>query len=244
MKKGLILLITVVLFTCLVSTAFAASIKITDYPKIVNAGKSVEVKLNWQDIPTANYKLLVQLENWDFKPGVAITKDIPYRKSSGDITVSLDIPANVTLNPASGYRFVAAFVSVAKGWDEVLVSDYTKKDIQIISLLQIINYPTTVYVGQQAEIRLTLENIPVSENYKLIIQLENWDVKPEVFVSSEITEFESTCTITTYLVIPNDVIAAKDCRFVAAYLSKTKGWADVLATAGTKKDVTVKIEAK
>lgn len=107
---------------------------ISDYPKTARMGKMAQIKIEWEDLPadlSKDYKLFVQLENWDVEPGIVVVEEIDSFESKGTRVISLDIPTDLTLQPVSGCRFVAAFVSRSKGWDSVFYMAATNKDVEI-----------------------------------------------------------------------------------------------------------------
>lgn len=221
--------------------SFAASLTISDYPKQIQPGEVVKFKVSWSDVPVGkDYKLIAQLENKDVEPPIFIIKEILNFKSSDTIYVTLDIPKTITLG--SGYKFLAAFISKKKGWDGTLIASSTFKDVEIGSPynIEIVKYPKVVYCGSKAFVIFAWKNIPVKSDYKIIAQLENKNVKPNVFVVNEIINFNSEDKKTITMHIPKNIKLGGGYRFVAAVLSKTKEWDDALTFVQGSDDVIVK----
>lgn len=221
--------------------SFAASLTVSDYPRQIQPGEVVKFKVSWSEIPVSKtHKLIVQLENKDVDPPIFIIKEILNFKSSDTIYVTLDIPKTIRL--ASGYRFLAAFISKKKGWDDVFITSDNVKDVEIGSpyKIEIVQYPKAVYRGSKAFVILSWKNIPVKSDYKIIAQLENKNVKPNVFVVNEIINFNSEDKKTITMHIPKNIKLGGGYRFVAAVLSKTKEWDGALTFVQGSDDVVVK----
>lgn len=242
MKKifATLLALGIVFFTY--SYAKAASLAIMDYPKSVNLGEQVEVGLTWKDVPLdKGYKLVLQLENWDNKADAIVAlKDIPFDKSTDSKVVKVDIFSKPNLGGIySGYRFLAAFISVEKSWEDTLTVASTKKDVSILPLLEITAYDKRVKIGDKINVTVKWRNAPSKEAYKLIVQLENWDISPGFIASETIRIFGPTEERVVSINIPSDTTTLKNCRFVAAFVSNEKEWDDTYAVASTLKDVNI-----
>ena len=238
MKKLLTCLFAVAVALC-VSSSYALELSIDKYPTTVESGESADVLVSWKDAPSdKDYKLIVQLENWDTKPGICVVTEKTSFKANGKAVVSLDVPGNTPA--ASGCRFLAAFLSKTEGWDDALspVAD-TEKDVAVGSMLKITDYPKKVTPGTSAMVKLSWKKIPTKGDYKLIVQLENWDVKPGICYVSETSSFKGKETRVVSIPVPANAKNVQDCRFVAAFVSTTSGWDDVFAMARSDKDVAV-----
>lgn len=220
-------------------------INIVDYPKEVIAGESAQVTLKWNDIPeSSKYILIVQLENWDIKPAVFIRRDITSYKTQDEKELTLKIPTGITLNPVKeGFRFVAAFLSREKDWEETLCVTATPKDVSLKSKVNIIGFPAIVFPGEKTKVRVSWHDIPTDAGYILIVQFENWDAKPPIVNYTKISDFKSSGSRTVEVKIPDEAKSSSfisGYRFVAAFISNEKGWEDLFAADATSKIVTIK----
>jgi len=219
------------------------SVKVINYPNFVKAGGSADIEVAWDEIPVdKGYKLRVQLENWDVTPGICIIKDVTEFTTKGTAAVSLKIPGDI--RATKGLRFVVAFISASQEWKDMLCKTSTKKDVTVKGLLEISSYPKAIIQGEAAKVEVKLENLPkdLSTNYKLLVQLENWDVSPGIVVTGDVDSFESNGTSVVSLDVPADLTVdpVSGCRFVAAFVSRAKGWDDVFYMVTTDKDVAIK----
>ncbi len=220
-------------------------INIIDYPEEVVAGEDAQFTLKWNDIPeNSKYILIVQLENWDIKPAVCIRKDITSYKARDTKKITLEIPPGTTLSPIKeGFRFVAAFLSRGKEWEETLCVAATPKDVNLRSKINIINFPAIVFPGEKAKVRVSWHDIPTDAGYMLIVQFENWDAKPPVVNYTEISDFKSSGSRTAEVKIPDEARSSSfisGYRFVAAFISAEKGWEDLFAADATSKVISIK----
>ena len=237
MKKWIVSLALLTLF--FVQKSEAASLVIDKFPSGVRAGDTIDVQLSWTGVPTdKDYVLRVQLENWDVNPGICIFKDVEKFSETGSLVVTLDVPKNT--NKGQGCRILAAFLSKSVEWDDVLVVATTEKAINLGSLLNISNAPVEVQGGQEASVDVSWEGVPTNEGYKLVVQLENWDVKPGMLYLKEITSFQAKGSEKVKVSVPGNARAVAGCRFVAAFISSTEGWNKVFAVDRTEKNVSVK----
>ena len=123
---------------CMTSTKKDVIVKglldIADYPKIVKRGEVAQIKIELDSLPkdlNKDYKILAQLENWDVTPGVVLVEEVDSFELQGTSIISFDVPMDLTTDPLSKCRFVAAFVSRSKGWDDVFYMATTSKDVEI-----------------------------------------------------------------------------------------------------------------
>lgn len=233
-----IFLLLVLLFCVNFSRSFAATIEIVNYPTIVYPGEKTDIEIKWFELtPDPNYFIKIQLENWDAKPGFFIGYDIPTFTSNGTTVVTLDIPKE--FQATAGCRFVAAVLSKTKFWSDIQAMTATKKEITVGAFLKIESYPKIVLRGELAQINLGWNKIPKSGNYKLVVQLENWDVTPSILVTSELEDFESEGNATVLVSVPKELSQASNCRFTAAFISKIKGWDDTFCVFKSTKDVSI-----
>ena len=227
---------------CFITTGLYAQgqghLVIDDYPKVVEAGKTADVVIAWNNVPVKKgFVLRLQLENWDVQPGICVVEDVESYSSTGSIVLSLKVPENV--NGASGCRFIAAFLSKSEGWDNALTVASSEKDVTIESLLMVKNYSRQVIAGENASVTLSWRDIPVDGEYKLVVQLENWDVKPGVCEVKTIDNFKQQEKKVIEVPVSKSIRSVENCRFVAAFISKRKAWDDVYALAATDKDVSI-----
>lgn len=105
-------------------------LEFNSYPKQVKAGSTVQVEVEWTRAPSdADYKLLVQLENWDLKPGVCEVVSVDKYEPKGKKVIQVKIPDNAP--KVDGYRFVAAFINKMKQWNDAPLVIMTPKDVEV-----------------------------------------------------------------------------------------------------------------
>jgi len=242
MKKLFLALIglTLALFS---SQAFAASLVIDKYPTSVKAGDTVDVQVTWSGVATdKDYILRIQLENWDVNPGICIFKDIEKFSESGSLVVTMDVPKNTT--KGAGCRILAAFLSKSAEWDDVLVVSTTEKNVNVGSLLNIHDVPAEVNAGQDVNVGVSWDGVPTNEGYKLVVQLENWDIKPGILYMKEVTNFPAKGDQKVAITVPANAREAAGCRVVAAFISQTEGWNKVFSIDRTEKNIAIKAAAQ
>ena len=227
-------------FTC--GIALATDVLILDYPKNVSPGGTAAVKVSWKDFPMdKDYVLRVQVEDWDAKPPVCSFKDFALKEGSGE--ASFDLPIVSNSGGSNTARFVAAILSKSKNWDDCVASNGTDKVVSVNSSfkLEIADFPKTVNRGSTVKVKVVWKDVKVNPaNYKLLVQLENWDSQPGFAYVSNIADFKSSGEQVVDIKIAPDAPAAKDCRFVAAFISKSAEWKDAFAVTATPKEVEVK----
>lgn len=226
--------------TFLAQVGFTTEIKILEYPKMVSQGQQVKVKISWKDFPVEkDYILRCQLEDKDSSFPIYIFQDISILQRTGEMSVTLSVPPTTTSTKTA--KFIAAFISKAKGWDETLTTAETEKNIEIVSDFKfaILEYPTLVNKGSVAKVRISWTNVTAGKDYKLIVQLENWGEKPGFAYVTNIADFKPTDEMTISIKIPPEAKPSKNCRFVAAFISKKKFWNDVFAVLSTPSDVEI-----
>lgn len=227
-----------------VSTRFAcaADVNVLEFPKMVAPGEDANVKVSWNDIPTdKDYVIRVQLEDWDAKPPVCSFKDFPVSSPSGEMVAVLPVASNT--GGSASAKFVVAALSKLKAWDDCIASNGTDKVVTVNSAFKfdITESPATVNKGSTVKVKLSWKDVKISpSNYKLVVQLENWDAKPGFAYVTTITDFKPAEERIVEIKIPADAHSAKDCRFVAAFISASTDWKDVHAVVSTPKDVEVK----
>lgn len=228
------------IMTSLAQPGFATEIKITEYPLIVKEGQQIKVKVSWKDFPTdKDYLLRCQLEDKESQFPIYIFQNVSILQQTGEMYVTLSIPSTVMATKTA--RFVAAFISNTKGWDDTLIAAETEGNIEIISDFKfvIVEYPTLVNKGSVAKIKVAWANVKASKNYKLVVQLENWAEKPGFAYVTEIENFKSADEMVIEVKIPPQAKPSKNCRFVAAFISKKKFWDDVFAVTSTPNEVEI-----
>ncbi len=222
--------------------ACAADVNVLEFPKMVAPGEDANVKVSWNDIPTdKDYVIRVQLEDWDAKPPVCSFKDFPVSSPSGEMVAILPVASNT--GGSASAKFVVAALSKSKAWDDCIASNGTDKVVTVNSAFKfdITESPVTVNKGSTAKVKLSWKDVKVStSNYKLVVQIENWEAKPGFAYVTTITDFKPAEERVVEIKIPADAPSAKDCRFVAAFISASTDWKDVHAVVATPKDVEVK----
>ncbi len=242
MKKVLGILVILGFLVTALGIGNAASVAITDYPKSFNLGSEVEVGVTWKDIPLdKDYKFVIQLENWDnMADSIVSLQEIPFTKATDSLTAKINIPSKPNLGGVyNGYRFIAAFISKQKGWDDTLCLSISKKDVELLPLISIVDYSKLANVGGKATAKIKWTNGPSKADYKLIVQLENWDINPGLCLFEAIEDFETSGEREITIAIPQDGRKVSGCRFLAAFISKTKEWDDTYTSVSTPKDVNI-----
>ena len=222
-------------------SAIATEVNVIDFPKNVVPGETAQVKINWADVPTdKDYVIRVQLEDWDAKPQICSFIDLPLTSSSGETTAALPIAKNS--GSSTSAKFVVAALSKSKAWDDCVASNGTEKVVTVTNGLafEIADSPKTVSKGSTVQVKLSWKGIKSGNGYKLIVQLENWDMKPGFAYVTTADDFKADEERTFTIKIPADAPAATGGRFVAAFISKTSEWKDVYAISQTSKDVEIK----
>lgn len=113
------------------------TVNILSYPKTAYAGRSVDVALEWCNLPPnsdQNYDLVVQLEDWRVGADALYLQWFHAFSQTGMLTVTLDVDIEHALTytqPITDARYVAAFVSKSCGWCGVLAMDATPANVTI-----------------------------------------------------------------------------------------------------------------
>lgn len=215
-------------------------ISILEYPKIVSQGQQAKIKVAWKDFPTEkDYILRCQLEDQDSAFPIYIFQDVSILKQTGEMSVTLSVPPTTTSTKTA--KFIAAFISKTKGWEETLTAAETAKDIEIMSDFKfaILEYPTLVNKGSVVKVRISWANVMAGKDYKLIVQLENWGEKPGFAYVTNIENFKPTDEMVVTIKVPPEARLSKNCRFVAAFVSKKRLWSDVFAVVSTPNEVEI-----
>jgi hypothetical protein len=235
-------LCVICVFVGLTQYASATEVSVLEFPKMVAPGENVDVKISWTDIPMdKDYVIRVQLEDWEAKPPVCAFKDFSISQPSGEMVASLPVASNI--GGTTTAKFVVAALSKAKNWDDCIASNSTDKVITVNSAFKfdIVESPATISKGSSAKLKVSWKDVKISpSNYKLIVQIENWDAKPGFAYVATITGFKPTEDRIVEIKIPADAPSAKNCRFVAAFISVATDWKDVYAVVATPKDIEVK----
>lgn len=238
-ELGLVCLMA--LFVANVVLAADAEVTVLEHPTKVSAGETIKVKVSWKNVPTnKDYILRTQLEDWGTKPPVCIFKDTPITTTNGETVVTLAIPKVVA--PTDTARFLAAFISKTKDWSDTLVSSGTESNIILSSdfKFEILDFPTSVTKGSTVKVKVLWKGIMAGKDYKLIVQLENWKATPGFAYVATIEDVKSSDERTVDIHIPLNATPAKNCRWLAAFISKTKEWGDAFAVVSTKEEIEVK----
>ncbi|MDP3981118.1 MAG: hypothetical protein Q8Q33_06890 [Chlamydiota bacterium] len=201
---------------------------IDSYEKEVLAGKATQVVVSWDQVNSDGYQLIVQLENWNTDPAVIYIEETPKIDKRATRSVLINIPSNA--RPIDQCRFVAAIISKTKRWDDVQCSFATPQHVRIKSALhqpqiQITQYEKELYAGQTVQLDLKWTNLIV-QGYKIVVQLENWKVKPPMLFSKQITDFQSSSHQQLSFQIPPETKIHEGCRYVAAVISTQNEWKD------------------
>ena len=118
-------------------TAVSPTVNILSYPNTAYAGRSVDVALEWCNLPLdadQNYDLVVQLEYTRTGVNTMYLHWIHYFTATDTLTVTLDVDPEHVLTytqPITDARYVTAFVSKLRGWDDRLATDDTPADVTI-----------------------------------------------------------------------------------------------------------------
>ncbi len=218
------------------------SFRITSYPRTILRGTKVPVVLTWTNVPTdGRYELAVQLNNWGVTPVVySEKKTAAFPSSANSYTVDVDVASDTTAS--RGGRFIAAFISVANGWGDVLAGEWSLEDVEIaenpyLPVVRIASYPTTVYKGDCVDVYVSWTNIPANGSYKLLVQLEN--PSNGLLVTTEITNPAAYAAGYPVSICVGETSNSLGGRFIAAFISSTSGWANTLAAYYGNTDVQV-----
>ncbi len=215
-------------------------INILEYPKIVSQGQQIKIKVAWENFPAdKDYILRCQLEDQNSAFPIYIYQDVSILQQKGEMSVTLSVPPTITATKTA--KFIVAFISNTKGWDETLTAAETAKDIEIVSDFKfaILEYPTLVNKGSAVKVKISWANVMAGKDYKLIVQLENWGEKPGFAYVASIENFKPTDEMVVTIKVPPEAKPSKNCRFVAAFVSKKRSWSDVFAVVSTPNDVEI-----
>lgn len=114
-----------------------------------------------------------------------------------------------------------------------------EKDRSVKQPLEISSYPKKIQAGSQAEVEVEWTEAPSNKDYKLVVQLENWDLKPGVCQSINVEGFEPKGKKIVKISVPSDAPRIEGYRLVAAFMSKTKNWDDTKMVVSTPKEIEV-----
>jgi hypothetical protein len=182
----------------------------------------------------------VQLQDSEVVPPVFVFNDFEVDKSGGQMEIPLKIPFTVTASKSA--KFVAAFISKAKAWDDVLVTTYTGSIVEIASDFKFTldKYPRLICRGETVKVKVSWKGIRAARNdYKLIVQLENWQLKPGFAYMARIDDFGTEGESEVGIKVPESAPDVRYCRFVAAFISKEKNWQDAYAITATPNEVDI-----
>ncbi len=240
MKKAIYTAAAASLFLFPYAQARAVDITIDQYPKTVAAGQAANLRISWSG-HTLNdeYIMRVQLQDSEAVPPIFVFNDYGIDKSEGTAEIALKIPLNVTASKSA--KFVAAFISKTKIWDDILYTADTGSAVEIVSDFKFAlhEYPTLVSRGEIVKVKVGWKGIKADKRYKLIVQLENWQVKPGFAYVSRIDDFGPEGEAELTIKVPESAPEAKACRFVAAFISKEKNWQDAYAITATPGEVDI-----
>jgi len=216
-------------------------VKVLEYPAKAFAGETIKVKVSWNNVPTnKDYVLRTQLEDWEAKPPVCVFKDTSVATANGETVVTLTIPKVIAATNKA--KFVAAFISKTKDWSDTLVSNGAENNIILSSdfKFEMVDFPASVTKGSTAKVKVAWKGVTAGKDYKLIVQLENWKAAPGFAYVTTIGDFKTSEEKVVDIQIPSNAAPAKNCRWLAAFISKTKEWGDVFAVVSTKEEIEVK----
>ena len=103
--------------------------------------------------------------------------------------------------------------------------------------LRFVEYPSVVRPGESVFVTVEWNNAPPAAEYDLVVQIENLDMLPPVFKASLVENYPASGKKTVIVIIPEDIPRFEGYRFVAAFISKTKGWDDMYAVTNTARNV-------
>lgn len=217
-----------------------AEIHIDWFPQTVAAGQSANLKISWKNFTVDNaYVMRVQLQDSETVPPVFVFNDLEVDKSDGQTEIALKIPFTVTSSTSA--KFVAAFISKAKAWDDVLTTADTGSTVMIVSDFKFTldEYPRLVCRGETVKVKVSWKGIKAVKGYKLIVQLENWQIQPGFAYMARIDDFGTEGESEVSIKVPKSAPDVKYCRFVAAFISKEKNWQDAYAITATPNEVDI-----
>ena len=216
------------------------SISINSFDGFVQVGQQANIDIQWSDLDTNGYKIVVQLEDWSVSPAILHLSEITAFSPNGSRSVSLNIPSDS--NTSNTCRYVVAVLSNSAGWGDVQCTADTASTITVSPVLnpaiQIISYDTTVTAGGQANVDIQWNDL-VPSGYKIVVQLENWNVSPAILHLTNITGFSQSGSQTVAVNVAADSNTSTGCRYVAAVLSETRDWGDVQCAHDTSANVEV-----
>ena len=217
-----------------------AEVNIDQFPKVVSTGQNANIVVTWNDFPVSKgYLLRVQLQDSEVSPPIFVFQDFDVTKPEGRLEVSLPIPLTVTASNSA--KFVAAFLSKTSVWDDVLTTADSGTLVSVVSDFKftIDEYPTFVVRGETVNLKVSWKGVKLGKGYKLILQLENWQIKPGFAYVVTVADFGAEGEKTISIKIPDSAPEASKCRFVAAFISREKNWNDLFAMTTTPYDVEI-----
>ncbi|MFH1369459.1 MAG: discoidin domain-containing protein [Elusimicrobiota bacterium] len=217
-----------------------------DFGEITTITKAA---IQWENAYASSYELLISKDGLKWDRMYATDKG-----KGGKEYIKL-------ANPAAGRYMRINFLRRATSWGNSIFElylfgranreydeDYYEKsvgniqierDLSIKQPLQFNKYPKKVSVGKDAEVEVEWTEAPSSSDYRMVIQLENWDLSPGICQTANVDQFETKGKKTVMISIPKDIPKIEGYRFVVAFISKTKNWDDVSMMIATQKDVEV-----
>jgi len=240
MKKAIYAAAAACSFLLPYAPAYAAEIIIDQYPRTVAAGQAANLRISWNGYTVNDeYIMRVQLQDSEAVPPIFVFNDYEIDKSGGTTEIALKIPLNVTASKSA--KFVAAFISKTKVWDDILYTTDTGSAVEIVSDFKFAldKYPTLVCRGETVKVKVGWKGIKADKRYKLIVQLENWQIKPGFAYVARIDDFGPEGDVEVAIKVPKSAPEAKACRFVAAFISKEKNWQDAYAITATPGEVDI-----
>lgn len=239
-KRAMALSVACLMLLC-VSQLASAGVRLVRYPRIVCSGETINVKVSWAGVPLSkDYVVRAQLEDWQTNPPLCIFNDVPITRQGGEANINLAIPA--TLGETKKARFMAVVLSKSKNWSDTFAVAETDKNIVISRAfrLSIVEFPKSVKKGSNVKVKVSWKDVTAGKDYKVIVQLENWDEKPGFAYAATIEDVKASGEAVVEIKIPLGAKPAKNCNFTAAFISKTKNWNDTFSVVTTEKDVEIK----
>ena len=124
--------------------------------------------------------------------------------------------------------------------DRLGAHDMPKRGYQTAApWVAVTDYPVFAYPDQPVTVTVAWDNIPTDGRYMLRVQLENKLQWPHYYTWTDIISYSTTETRTITIPAPADAGPRCGSRFVAAFISPTVTWNDVLVTDFPPRDVTI-----
>lgn len=105
------------------------------------------------------------------------------------------------------------------------------------AMARIIDYPKDIMPGQTVTFKVSWHGIPLDKNLKIVVQLENLKMSPEVRIRKDIYDFRSKETIEVDLDIPKTIPLGSGYKFIVAFIPQDENWDDAFLVSTTLSNV-------